>query len=96
MFVVWDFEQLLASRSGKREFAFAGGNLWHPTVQQEFALRDATAGMGLQVQVYSYTGRQALAWKYEYLVPHESLEWRDESLEWRENVTKYLFCTMAH
>jgi len=27
------FEQTLASRSAKREFAFTGGNLWHPTVQ---------------------------------------------------------------
>jgi len=33
IFVIWDFEQPLASRSAKREFAFAGGNLWHPTVQ---------------------------------------------------------------
>jgi len=33
MFVIWDFEQPLASRSAKREFAFVGGNLWHPTVQ---------------------------------------------------------------
>ena len=40
-----------------------------PLCKQEFALREATAGMGLGVRVYSYTGRQALAWKYEYLVP---------------------------
>jgi len=33
MVVIWDYEQPLASRSAKREFAFAGGNLWHPTVQ---------------------------------------------------------------
>jgi len=40
-----------------------------PLCKQEFALWEATAGMWLQVRVYSYTGRQALAWKYEYLVP---------------------------
>jgi len=39
-----------------------------PLCKQELALREATAGMGLQVWVYSYTGRQALACKYEYLV----------------------------
>jgi len=33
MFVIWDFEQPLASRSAKREFAFAEGNLMNPTVQ---------------------------------------------------------------
>jgi len=33
MFVIWDFERPLAFRSAKREFAFAGGNLWHTTVQ---------------------------------------------------------------
>jgi len=27
------FEQPLASRSAKREFAFAGDNLWHPAMQ---------------------------------------------------------------
>jgi len=32
-----------------------------PLCKQEFTLREATAGMGLQVRVYSYTGRQALA-----------------------------------
>jgi len=32
------FELPLASRSAKREFAFAGGNLWHPTVQGVRAL----------------------------------------------------------
>jgi len=40
-----------------------------PLCKQEFALWEAIAGMGLQVWVYSYTGRQALAWKYKYLVP---------------------------
>jgi len=40
-----------------------------PLCKQEFALREATAGMGLQVRVYSYTSRQALACKYEYLIP---------------------------
>jgi len=40
-----------------------------PLCKQEFALWEATAGMRLQVQVHSYTGRQALAWKYDYLVP---------------------------
>ena len=39
-----------------------------PLCKQEFALWEATAGIGLQVRVYSHTGRQALAWKYEYLV----------------------------
>jgi len=33
MFVIWGFEQPLASCSAKREFEFAEGNLWHPTVQ---------------------------------------------------------------
>jgi len=35
MSVNWSLlnEQLLASRSAKCEFAFAGDNLWHPTVQ---------------------------------------------------------------
>ena len=33
IFEIWDFERPLASRSAKREFAFAGGNLWDPTVQ---------------------------------------------------------------
>jgi len=33
MLVIWHFEQPLAPRSAKGEFAFAGGNLWHPTVQ---------------------------------------------------------------
>ena len=33
MFTIWDFERPLASRSAKREFAFAGGNLWNPIVQ---------------------------------------------------------------
>jgi len=63
-------------------------NLWHPALpkassrsleaisgtplcKQEFALREA--GMGLQVRVYSYTGRQALAWKYEYLVSRNGI-----------------------
>jgi len=32
---VCDFDQPLASLSAKREFAFAGGNLWHPTLQPE-------------------------------------------------------------
>jgi len=33
MFVIRDFEQPLAPRSAKRQFAFAGGNCWHSTVQ---------------------------------------------------------------
>jgi len=40
-----------------------------PLCKQEFALHEATAGMGLEVLVYLYTSRQALARKYEYLVP---------------------------
>jgi len=79
MFVIWDFEQPLASRSAKREFAFAGDNLWNPTVQQEFALRVATAGMGLQVRVYSYTGRQALARKYEYTRTPVGKRWHEST-----------------
>jgi len=35
MFVIWDFDQALASLSARREFAFAWGNCWHPTVQPE-------------------------------------------------------------
>ena len=53
---VCDLSKPLASRPAKREFAFAGGNLWHPTVQAGVRAPGATAGMGLQVQ--------ALAWKY--------------------------------
>ena len=63
MFVIWDFEQPLESCSVKRKFAFAGGNLWKPTVQAGVRALGATAGMGLQVRVFLYTGRQALAWK---------------------------------
>jgi len=33
MFVIWDFDQPLSSSFAKHEFAFSGGNLWHPTVQ---------------------------------------------------------------
>jgi len=39
---------------------------------QEFELREATAGMGLQVREYLYAGRQTLARKYEYLVPRNA------------------------
>jgi len=60
------FEQPLASCSAKREFAFAGGNLWHPLCKQEFAVQEATPGMELEVWVYSYTSRHVLARKYDY------------------------------
>ena len=50
------FEQPLGSRSAKLE-AISGT----PLCKQEFVLWEATVGMGLEVWVYSYTGRQALA-----------------------------------
>jgi len=37
-----------------------GGNLWHPLLDQEFARREATIGMGLEVRTYSYTDRQPI------------------------------------
>ena len=71
MFVIWDFEHLchpaLANVSSRSLEEISGT----PLCKQEFALWEATAGMGLQVQVCSYTGRQALAWKYECLIPPE-------------------------
>jgi len=62
------FEQPLASRSAKCEFAFARGNLWHPTVQAGVHALGGNCwhGIGSTVQVYPYNGRQALARKYDY------------------------------
>jgi len=47
------FEQTLASRSAKRVFAFAQRQSGAPLLEQEFALREATVGKGLEVQ-YEY------------------------------------------
>jgi len=37
-----------------------------PLLEQEFELRDATVGKGLEVRIYSYTGRQPTERKNEY------------------------------
>jgi len=34
--------------------------------KQEFAFREATVGMGLEVLIYSYTSRQLMTKKYKY------------------------------
>ena len=38
-----------------------------PLCKQQLTLREATVGMVLEVRMYSCTGRQAMAWKYEYI-----------------------------
>jgi len=42
---VCDFDQPLASRSAKREFA--GGNLWHPTVQAGVGAPGGNCSLGI-------------------------------------------------
>jgi len=71
------FEQPLASRSAKLEFAFAGGNLWHPTVQagvrtpggncwhgigSTSMLVHRQASVGKKVRLYSYHGMEGVKW----------------------------------
>jgi len=55
------FEQTLATRSAKRVLAFADrpeAISGTPLLEQEFALREAAVGKGLEVRIYSYTDRK--------------------------------------
>jgi len=58
------FEQPLASCSAKCKFVFVGGNLWHPTVQAGVCAPGGNCQHGIRSTIISYTGRQALARKY--------------------------------
>jgi len=75
MFVIWDFEQPLVSRSAKREFAFAGGNVWNPTVQ---AVR-APGGIcwhGIASTSISYPGMERVKNAWSYFANHsKGSEW---------------------
>jgi len=61
------FEQPLASGSAKREFTFAGGNLWHPAVQAGVRAPGGNCWHGIESTSISYTPRQAFARKYDYI-----------------------------
>ena len=57
-----DFEQPLASLSAKREFAFAGGNLWHPTVQAGVRALGGNRWHGIANRV---TQKDVYPWKFQ-------------------------------
>jgi len=69
MFVIWSlllsnlWDPALPNMSSRSLEAISGT----PLYKQVLVLWEAPAGMGLEVRVYSYTSRQALARKYAYI-----------------------------